>query len=204
MKTQIFVLATFLLNSCSVAQRVENESREIGNFSQIKVEKGIDLKLVQDATDNRLRITARNFDLQDIVTEIQGETLYLSKRGNTFVNSGVDITVPVSNLTMIEASGGSDIENNGVLEVEELKIIASSGSDLELNLNVYYLECELSGGSDADLSGNSKAAYYRASGGSDIDANNFKTEKATLRLRGGSDVDIFASNEVDIEASGGK
>lgn len=203
MKTLTFALITFLLTSCTMAQRIETESREIGSFNQIKVEKGIDLKLVQDADDTRLKITARNFDLQDVITEIRGETLFLSKRGNTFSNSGVDITVPFSELSKIEASSGSDIESSGTLEMEELSIEASGGSDLELNLNVFYLECNLSGGSDVELEGSSKAAYYQASGGSDIDANDFKVEKVTLRLSGGSDVDLFASEEVDIEASGG-
>lgn len=203
MKTLAISFITFLLTSCTVAQRIATESREIGNFSQIRVEKGIDLKLVQDADDKLLKITSRNFDLQDVITEIRGETLYLSKKGNNFSNSSVDITVPFYKLSQIDASSGSDIENSGTLEIEELSIKASGGSDLDLKINLYYLECELSGGSDAELEGSSKAAYYQASGGSDIDANDFKVEKVTLRLSGGSDVDIFATEEVDIEASGG-
>ena len=203
MKTLISSLIIFLLTSCTIAQKIETESRETGRFNQIKVEKGVNLELVQNTDDNLLKITARNFDLQDVITEVRGETLYLSKKGSTFSNSGVDITVPFGNLSKIEASGGSDIENSGILELEELIIEASGGSDLELNLNVFYLECNLSGGSDAELKGSSKAAYYQASGGSDIDANNFKVEKATLRLSGGSDVDLYASEEVNIEASGG-
>lgn len=195
------MLVTFF--SCSVAQRVEQESRDIGPFSQIKVEKGIDLILIQNSDNRQLSITARNFDLEDVITEVRGETLFLSKRGSTFGNSGVDITVPFTTLNEINASGGSDIENSGTLDLEELKIEASGGSDLDLNLKVYYLECQLSGGSDAELVGSGKAAFYSASGGSDIDANRFETEKATLRLSGGSDVDVFATEEVDIEASGG-
>lgn len=194
----IFCMAviTGFFNAC-IAQN--QEPRNIGDFTQIEVERGVDLVLYQTSSPS-LEVSVNRMDLQDVVTEVRNGTLFITKRSRT---GSADIKVGFTKLTHISASGGSDIKGESTISGDELYIHGSGGSDLELDLDVAYLECDISGGSDADLTGNVNTIHLKATGGSDVEGGRLNTKTAKLDLSGGSDVDLKVTDEVEISAYGG-
>ena len=202
MRLLLIIMIGFMVSGCTMAQKYEMDEKALDAFTEIKVEKGINLTLIPSDT-HLAKIKTRNFSLGKVFLEIEGERLYITREGSSFMNSSVNVTLYFKTLTNIEASGGSDIEQEGTLKAEELRIEASGGSDISLILDTYYLECNLSGGSDMDIQGTSRAVLIGASGGSDIDADGLKVQNATLSLSGGSDADVYVTEELHIRASGG-
>lgn len=201
--------ATFLMAAAaagSVYAQSASEDRPIGSFSNLIVGNGIDVYLTQ-AAEESLRIEVEGFDLADIVSVVDGDTLRLSipSRMNRSFPDDHEATAHVGfvQLSSIEASGGSDIEGRNDLQLDALSIEASGGSDVELAVTAQSLELALSGGSDAEVSGTTRSLTIAASGGSDVSAEALQAEDATASVSGGSDASLRASASVVLNADGG-
>jgi hypothetical protein len=161
-----------------------SEEREVGEFEGIHVSGGIDLDLTVDpAAAVSVTVVYDDNLLERIETEVEGTTLVIRSRGSYSVSGPgrlVEVTTPV--LEELAASGGSDVDGSGTLDM--LLIAASGGSDLDLS--------DLVAGS----------VSVNASGGSDVTVN--VTEEVVGSASGGSDLTILgdpASQRIDV--SGG-
>jgi hypothetical protein len=161
-----------------------SEEREVGEFEGIHVSGGIDLDLTVDpAAAVSVTVVYDDNLLERIETEVEGTTLVIRSRGSYSVSGPgrlVEVTTPV--LEELAASGGSDVDGSGTLDM--LLIAASGGSDLDLS--------DLVAGS----------VSVNASGGSDVTVN--VTEEVVGSASGGSDLIILgdpASQHIDV--SGG-
>lgn len=202
---KLFVIPILLvLGSCSGYAQSNSEDRAVAHFSRVSVRDGIDVYLTQ-STEESPRVEGPN--LEDIVTEVVGDELRLSNRARSVFSffAAPDVTVYLDfvQLSAIEASGGSDIRGRNDLRLEQLRVRASGGSDVDLAVQARSLEFELSGGSDLRVRGNTQSLAIAASGGSDVAAESLSSESASVRLSGGSDASVRASAAIVVDASGG-
>jgi Putative auto-transporter adhesin, head GIN domain len=192
--------------SGAVFAQSASEERTVAPFSRLEVLNGVDVYLTQ-GDEQSLRVEVEGFDLEDIGTEVEGDTLTLSNEASRDVQFFADrravVYLDFVQLSAIEASSGSDIEGRNDLQVDELTVRASGGSDVELAVEAQSLEFMLSGGSDLEVSGETQSLSIEASGGSDVDARSLESERARVRVSGGSDASIRASAAVNIDAHGG-
>lgn len=201
------------------------EDRPVAAFTKLRVQNGIDVDLIQ-ADSPGLRIEAENYALEDVLSEVADGELRLSLRRSPdwslFSRREVSAQVRFVALSAVSAAGGSDVESENALRVDDLSVTASGGSDVDLELTGRRLEFSLSGGSDLDLaaeaesltisaSGGSDASLsgradtldISASGGSDVSARSLQSARVKLNVSGGSDASVHAAEAVDIKANGG-
>jgi hypothetical protein len=190
----------------SVYAQATSEERPVADFSRLVVRDGIDVYLTQSATP-RLRIEVEAWDLADVVTQVEGDTLTLSipskRNGSSDENREATAYLDFVQLSTIQASGGSDLESRNDLELDDLAVEASGGSDVDLDVNAQNLEFSVSGGSDVEISGATTSLSIQASGGSDVSAEFLRAERATASVSGGSDASIRASAAIVVNANGG-
>lgn len=191
---------------CSVYAQSNSEDRPVAAFSKLMVHDGIDVYLTQSEKQS-LRVEVEDVDLEDVVTEVVGEELRLSRKrssGFPFFGSGeVRVYLDFVQLSAIEASGGCDIASRNDLRLEQLEVQASGGSDVDLAIEAQSLELTLSGGSDLRLTGKTQSLAIRASGGSDVLARSLEAEQASVTVSGGSDASVRASATIAVDARGG-
>ena len=180
---------------------VQEENRKLSGFTAIEVTDGIDVVLLQ-AESEKVVVKADENLLDNIETVVSGNTLKISAKGSIRRAKAFDVYVTVKNLERLEASSGSDVATKETVNLDEVVIRMSSGSDLDMSLNARQLTCKLSSGSDANLSGKVEILMAEAHGGSDISAKKLATKKCTLKAHGGSDASINVTGELDIEAHG--
>lgn len=206
-KTSLLVLIALILTMPISAQwtagngNVIEQKREVGSFDIIKVQSGLDLYITQGSPAS-LTVKADENLMEKIITRVEGNTLYLDVRGSIRNAKAMDVYVTVENLRELHASGGSDVVAEEGLKLEELKLFCSGGSDTRMKLDVGSLWCETSGGSDAILSGTVKTLAINASGGSDFDGKKLEAVNCKVNTSGASDVWVYASGEIEMEASG--
>src|SRR5688572_18564975 len=125
-KLALAVLASL---SCALAQ-ADTETRDVSGFTAIDASGGINVDirignefLVEVDTDE---------DLDDIETEVRGDTLYLridreewNWNGNWGDDYSAVIVMPA--LSELEVSGGSDVQVTGVVSGDEFELNASGG-----------------------------------------------------------------------------
>lgn len=198
-------LTCLSLHSCvfsgDFGPKVE-ERRNVGNFSALKVTSGIDLTLVQGNRVEVIIITSEDM-LEHVNAEVVNDELRLSVDGSWFNRTGVEARITVTTLESIDVSAGSDVESENLLRFGDIRIEASSGSDLKLNMEASEVELRTSSGSDASLTGSARRLYAKASSGSDINASDFEVENAVLELSSGSDVKAWVTGSLEVDASSG-
>jgi hypothetical protein len=193
--------------SVLMAQEIERRA-QIANFNAISVSSGIDLYLTQSNTEQIVLKGSKN--LVDKVKVSKSDNGILTFKiektgwGNWSWGKEDDVKAYVSFKTLkaLMASGGSDVFSEGQLNLNDLSIKSSGGSDLMLNLIVNDLNVVSSGGSDVYLKGKATKFTLQASGGSDIKAFGLIAEDVVSATSGGSDAELYATKTIKIAASG--
>jgi hypothetical protein len=178
------------------------EERKVDPFNALRVSSGIDITLSQ-GNRTRVILIADEDVINDVKTEVIGDELRLSVDGNWFRRGRVEARITFVTLESLDVSAGSDVESEETLQFEDLKIEASSGSDIKLSFNAKEVDLRASSGSDATLQGSAQRLFAKASSGSDINAYDFEVENAELELSSGSDVKVWVTGSLEVDASSG-
>ncbi|MDL2208561.1 DUF2807 domain-containing protein [Parabacteroides sp. OttesenSCG-928-O15] len=206
MKMITTLLLLFVINAVSYGQS-KSENRTVGSFDAISVCCGIDLYITEGNSSDITVETNYPEHISRILTEVKGRELKISfdnkilnKRPN---NMRMKVSVSASNLTAIKASSGADVYSTTPLLADDIKISASSGADIKIELNAKNLDCSASSGSDIKLTGTAVSALVKTSSGSDIDMKNMIVKKAEASASSGSDVVLHVTQELKAKASSG-
>ena len=181
--------------------KTSKEDRTVNSFTKVSLSGGIDLTIEQ-GNSKTISVEASENAIDNLVTEVKNGTLKIYFDKNMRRVKKAHVFISVNNLEKISASGGSDIESKGKLKFDKFAIHSSGGSDIELELEVKHLDCHTSGGSDVDLDGSAETLDLHASGGSDFNGFNFKVKEAIVSASGGSDSNVYASESIEVSASG--
>ena len=201
------VLLTGAIALTVQGQNMEEQNRNVSNFTTIAVSGGIDLYVTQGSR-TKVTVKAPSDKIEDILTEVSGDRLVIKMEKGSRSNwswgrdGKLEVHVTTSVLEGLTASGGSDVHGESNISSDELAINASGGSDIDLSLDVGTLKCETSGGSDLSLTGTADRFYASSSGGSDIKAKKLTAGDCTLSSSGGSDIYITVNGDLEVSASG--
>ena len=208
MKTHHGVLALSVIllplaSAPSAADAQQRQSRPLAGFNAIEVGGGVDLVLRKGDTF-AVDVVASEDVAARIVTEVVDKTLRIGRKSNFFHwGDGGTVYVTMPALASLDASGGSDVKTEGRFASDDLRLVASGGSDLTIDVEAGVLSVQASGGSDVRLSGSARSARVQSSGGSDLNASGLTADEAEVNSSGGSDLAIGVRQKIVGDASGG-
>ncbi|GAB5551925.1 MAG: hypothetical protein Sapg2KO_15160 [Saprospiraceae bacterium] len=203
MKKLALLFCTLLFALTVQLSAQSTQERNVDSFDEIQVSAGIDLFLKQGGSPS-VKVKATEKIIDDIATYVENGKLIIKMKSKNYRNWGRDkkeVYIVVDNLKALTASGGSDIFSEG-LDLDELAIRASGGSDVSLNIKVDDLSLTLSGGSDVDIKGSAENMEVRASGGSDLNAGKLEVKDCKITTSGASDANIYVTGNLSMSASG--
>jgi len=193
-----------LVSAPSLVDAQQRQSRPLTGFDAIEVGGGIDL-FVRKGDGFVVEVQASEDAAAKIVTEVVGTTLQIKRKSPGFFHWGdagsVYVTLPA--LVSLDASGGSDVKTEGTFASDNLRVGASGGSDLTIDVTAGVLHLDASGGSDLRVSGTARSAHVESSGGSDLNASALMADEVDVDSSGGSDLAIGVRQKITGEASGG-
>lgn len=193
MKKTVFVIVILLIALTAGCSKIGNiggikgsgnvktESRSASGFKEIKAENAVELEITVQK-DFSLTIEADDNLLDQVKTEVSGNTLKISTRDSITSKNKIKVKISLPELTDLDLSGASTANVSGV-----------KTDSLELNA---------SGASRIKIEGEVKSVDATASGASGIDAENLKTENAKANASGASHVTVSPTGDLNAEASG--
>lgn len=197
---KIGILLSLLFVQIGFAQ---TENRQIDNFSEISVGGSFDVYLKQ-GSKAELKVEAQNVKLEDIVTEVSGDKLTIRLRDKLWNTSGRSgkIWVTYTNLKKINSSGSSDIEAEGKIKGEELRITLSGSGNVEATVELNNLELSISGSADAKISGKTQNQDITISGSGELKAVDLESAQAKITISGSGDATVYVKEEIEARVSG--
>ncbi|MDG5492941.1 head GIN domain-containing protein [Psychroserpens sp. SPM9] len=173
-----------------------------GDFNQIEVSRGLDVYLTQ--SDTPLLKVQADENLHDIIiTEIDNEVLKIYASENISRSEAQKVMVNVKDLNYILSESGSDVYSTNTILADNLKLVTTSGADMDLNIEVNTATCISESGSDLKVSGTTNDLSAEASSGSDIKAGKLKAQNCVAEASSGADIVVYSEVKLRANASSG-
>ncbi|MEP0132040.1 MAG: head GIN domain-containing protein [Eudoraea sp.] len=209
--TIAFILALFL-SSCAFDINigdgkkgngvVAEDRREVTEeFTVVSAQEGLDVYVTQ-AKDFEITVEADDNVIDLIGTDIRDGKLKIHAIEN-IGRATKKVYVSMPDITGLETSSGADLIGKSVIESDKISLNASSGSDLQVELNADEVDANTSSGADIRLSGEANMLYANASSGSDIKARDFTVQTCRADASSGADISVNVSESLTADASSG-
>jgi len=193
----ILSLILLLLSSCwfmgpSVKENgnVTEETRQVKEFDQIEVSRGMNVYITQGSPAKVVVIADNNLH-EVIVTEVEGGVLKVYVNENIRWAEEKKVMVTVEKLTSVKSTSGSNVFSQNQFMTENLDLTANSGANLTMEVNAKFLKANCSSGANIHLSGLAKEAELEGSSGANLKGQELKTDNCKMRASSGGNV--FAS-----------
>lgn len=210
-KTVILVALITLITSCgldifngvkgnrnvSIKDRTSSEK-----FTQIKVSTGLDL-YVSIGSENKITIEADENLHEIIITEIDNGVLKVYATKSIWSAQSKKIHVTVPNLEGLSASSGAHLYSKEQLTANNLKVMATSGGIIQINVAANTIATATSSGAEIDISGTTKSHRSGATSGSSVNAFSLKSDKVSATVSSGARIKVFATESITAAASSG-
>lgn len=206
------ILSTFLV-SCNFDMNFNSGVKGSGNvstiernldgdFNRIEVSRGLDVYLTQSDTE-LLKVQADE-NLHDIIrTEIEGETLKIYADESIGNCESKKVMVNVRDLNLISATSGSDVYSTNTLKADDIKLVTTSGADIEVEIEAKSVTLASTSGSDLTVSGTTNSLSASATSGSDIKASKLISKTCTAAATSGADVEVHVEENLSAGATSG-
>ncbi|HLV14897.1 MAG TPA: head GIN domain-containing protein [Xanthomarina sp.] len=172
------------------------------SFNSVKISRGLELQLTQGDTES-LKVEADE-NLHDIITTtVENKVLTISTTDNIGESTAQKILLSFKNIISIKATSGSEVYSTNTIQVEDLKLDTTSGSDLELSINATSISCHSTSGSNIELKGKAEVFIAEASSGSSIEAENLIAKNAQVKSSSGANIVVNAIEKLTAKASSG-
>ncbi len=200
-----FIVLLAFAQKMSAQNALVSEFREVPPFSAIYTKHGIDVYIKQGDT-TKTQVEGTLSEIAYLTTKVVEDVLYIyysdksvkeskGRKGRVFLT--------VKELRGIKTRGGSGVFGQGVFHLRNLEIIASEGSNIQMEVVAKRLTANSSGGSDILLSGVVDVFLAEASGRSNINAQELKIRRAELRAGSGADIHLSFIEDLSAEVHAG-
>jgi hypothetical protein len=201
-----FVLCFFAISLHSQAEWTSKTFDVASSFSEIVATSGINLT-VKEGTGNSLTYRCNNKDYLDRVNVENMKnrvTISMKNQGSKwYKNVKCEGTLIIAkDPTYIESSHGSNLSFID-LEVKNINIVASDGSNISGTLVGTEVNAESKSGSNLKLSGTATSIYCLSKGGSNLDTKKLEATDCKVYSNGGSNATIKATGKIIADAKNG-
>jgi hypothetical protein len=205
----IFAILSILFSSCwflgpSIRGNgnVKEQVRQVGQFDQIKVSRAMNVYITQGSPAKVVVIADSNL-LEVIETDVRGDVLEISCKENIRWAKEKKVMVTVEKLSEVEVNAGANVWSKSQIVSDNLKLHASSGANLTMDVNVKSLNADCSSGANLYLSGLAKEAELDASSGANLRGQDLKADDCTIGASSGGNSSVTVMAKVDANASSG-
>lgn len=202
MKNLVFCMAFFLGIVSLASAAEENEIRNLKPFDQIEVSRGVEVVLTQTNEHNAL-IISEYYDMEEVITEVNGTTLKISMAKNNTGDVNVEIRLSFTKLRRINVKGNSIVRATHALDLDNIAIKGNTGGLVQLNLNSDIVRLSAGEGSVIRLKGKCNHLDAKCATGSTIYANKLIATDVFAKAGISSKLYVAAEKSIDAKASSG-
>ncbi|MFD2999817.1 head GIN domain-containing protein [Pontibacter toksunensis] len=203
----VFVMALLLAEAPLMAQQlrgngnIQTQNRNVSDFKGINVSGGFAVEITQGNQES-LRLEADENLLDNIKTEVRNGVLHIYNEDGVTTKKGMKAYITLRELNSIDISGGVKVTGNSPFKTDALKMDMSGASNVKLDINTNKLEADMSGASKVELTGRADEVRMDMSGASKIEAADLQAKRMKVQASGASKVRVYATETLDIDASG--
>ena len=194
-----------LLFALFISVSINAQTRQIGNFTGIKVSTSVSVKLVK-ADSPKIEYKMIKGSDSDLITVVKGNNLIVktkSKFGSWNNNAQAKVIVYYTELNDISVSAGASVKSDDPIKTQDMDIDVSSGSSADVEVIAQSIDADASSGATLKLEGSAKKAEYDASSGSTINAKMMICDYVNADVSSGATIRAHVNKKLNADASSG-
>lgn len=195
MKRLLIILLVAFTGS-AYAQKTEN--RNVGSFSGVKAQTGIDVYLKKGTKESVRVEVAGRIELKNVVTEVSDGTLKVSVDKGSYNNVEVKVYVTYAEIKKLMVNSGANIFSEDVIKTSKLSVSATSAGTIEIRAEVDELEADAGAAGEIELKGKAGTVVIEASSAGEVNA--YELSANTVKAKAGSGASVRVSVIKEIEA----
>jgi hypothetical protein len=182
---------------------VTTEKRTInGDFTKIDVSRGLNVELEQSKS-YFVEVEADENLHQHITTKVENGTLIITSDENIDNAESRTIRVKMPLIASVETSSGSNVSGKNIFLGSYIKVRASSGSEIDVEVEIDTVDCESTSGSTITVKGKALKLTTASSSGSNINAERLMVNNVTSEATSGSSTGVNPIVSLNAKASSG-
>jgi hypothetical protein len=212
-KIMITIVLVLLFTSCNSKfdfgdgidgnGNVTTEKRSIsGDFTKIDVSRGLNVELEQSKS-YFVEVEADENLQQHITTKVENGTLIITSDENIDNAESRTIRVKMPLIASVETSSGSNVSGKNIFLGSDIKVRASSGSEIDVEVEIDTVDCESTSGSTITVKGKALKLTTASSSGSNINAERLMVNDVTSEATSGSSTGVNPIVSLNAKASSG-
>jgi len=182
--------------------KVKEEVRQVGEFDQVKVSRGMNVYITQGSPAKVVVIADSNLH-ELIETKVEGGVLKITTKENIRWAEEKKVMVTVEKLTGVGANSGGNVWSQSQIKSDDLKLEANSGANLTMDVDAGTLSADCSSGANIKLSGLAKEADLGTSSGANLKGEKLIANECKMSASSGGNVSSAVTGKLDARASSG-
>ena len=196
---KLAVLIMGVISFSAFAQDIVD--KEVGDFKEIKVYDLIEVNLIQ-ADENRILIKGEN--VYDIKWANKDGTLKLKMQlEKKFSGENTLIEVYYKQLNVVDSNEGAKIVFNEMIKQDEIELRAQEGGSIRAGIDVNYARIKAVTGGVVEAFGMAEKQVINVNTGGAFRGQEFKTERSSVSISAGGEVELHATDKVEIDVTAG-
>ena len=172
------------------------------DFKSIKVSNGIAVILTQ--SNDKLVSVETDQNIQNhIITKVENGILIIKADEDYNTNTSPKVTVNMPIINDLKASSAAQISSTNILKSNTIEMDASSGSDINVDVEAENISLQTSSGSEITANGKAIKLNTNSSSGSGIDTKKLLANDIIAKASSGSTIDVSPILSLKAKASSG-
>jgi hypothetical protein len=187
-------------DSISGNGNVVTQTRDLSEFSAIKVSSGIDVYLTQGEPQH-VEVEADENLQQWIKTDVNGNELNIYSDKSIRLARTKKVKIVCKSLEKIEISSAGDVTGLNRFKTDKLDINMTSAGDLKFEVEADEVRISISSAGNADLKGITRIFNAELSSAGDLNAYELESKIADVTVSSAGSAHIFVTDEARFRSS---
>ena len=183
------------------AQKTEN--RNVGPFSGVKSQVGIDVYLKKGTKESVQVVISGKIEQKNVVTEVSGGMLTVSVDKGNYNSVEIKVYVTFVEITKLMVNSGGNIFSEDVIKTSKLSLSATSAGTIEIQAEVDQLEANAGSAGEIEVKGKAGTAVIEAGSAGEVDAYELVANTVKVKAVTGASAKVNVVKEIEAKAATG-
>jgi len=201
-------LISFLASGCVVNiqdsvtgdGKVVSQTRDLQEFSGVKVGSGIDVFLTQ-GEPQRVEVEADENLQEWIRTEVEGNILHIYTDKNIRLAKTKKVHITCKTINRIDVSSAGDVTGLSRFKTDKLDIEMSSAGDLNFEVEANEIIISISSAGNVNIKGKTDTLKADLSSAGDLNAYDLEAEVGEVSVSSAGSAKVFVTGEASFRSS---
>ncbi len=207
MKSKIFItmLVVSIFSVTALAQEEQDwpsKTYEVGEFTQIKLEGGFKVYLIQ-GDECEVTVKTTNADVFDnIKINNNQKEVFIQMDASIFQYRRVSLYITFKTLEKLKIEGGVNLNTNGFLDLNNFAVHIEGGANVDLDMKAVNVDVYGEGGFIFELKGVAERLNVTIKGAGHVSANELKTKDVSFIVAGFGTGSVYATKSLYAKIEG--